>query len=60
MLSDMPFLSLLPLGAHEYHGDHLPFETDWIIAESFAKALTLQTKEQFPIALLPVEKLAIL
>ncbi|EJF74336.1 creatininase family protein [Bartonella birtlesii] len=57
MLSDMPFLSLLPLGAHEYHGDHLPFETDWIIAESFAKALTLQTKEQFPIALLPVEKI---
>ncbi|WP_019220133.1 creatininase family protein [Bartonella florencae] len=57
MLSDTPFLALLPLGAHEYHGDHLPFETDWIIAEAFAKALTLQTKEQFPIALLPVEKI---
>ncbi|MET3590411.1 creatinine amidohydrolase [Bartonella silvatica] len=56
MVSDTPFLALLPLGAHEYHGNHLPFETDWIIAEAFAKALTLQTKEQFHIALLPVEK----
>lgn len=57
MVSDTPFLALLPLGAHEYHGNHLPFETDWIIAEAFAKALTLQTKEQFHIALLPVEKI---
>ncbi len=53
----MPFLALLPLGAHEYHGNHLPFETDWIIAEAFAKALTLQTDTQFPIELLPVEKI---
>ncbi|WP_375620126.1 MULTISPECIES: creatininase family protein [unclassified Bartonella] len=57
MVSNTPFLALLPLGAHEYHGEHLPFETDWIIAEAFAKALTLQTKEQFHIALLPVEKI---
>ncbi|WP_375656233.1 MULTISPECIES: creatininase family protein [unclassified Bartonella] len=57
MISNTPFLALLPLGAHEYHGEHLPFETDWIIAEAFAKALTLQTKEQFHIALLPVEKI---
>ncbi|WP_336294571.1 creatininase family protein [Bartonella sp. CB169] len=57
MKPDTPFLALLPLGAHEYHGNHLPFETDWIIAEAFAKALTLQKKEQFPIALLPVEKI---
>ncbi|MET3560883.1 creatinine amidohydrolase [Bartonella japonica] len=57
MISNTPFLALLPLGAHEYHGNHLPFETDWIIAEAFAKALTLQTKEQFHIALLPVEKI---
>ncbi|CDO47331.1 creatininase [Bartonella henselae] len=57
MISDIPFLALLPLGAHEYHGDHLPFETDWIIAEAFAKALTVKTKKQFHIALLPVEKI---
>ncbi|EJF82259.1 hypothetical protein MCU_01579 [Bartonella elizabethae Re6043vi] len=57
MVSNTPFLALLPLGAHEYHGEHLPFETDWIIAEAFAKALTLETKEQFHIALLPVEKI---
>ncbi|AQX21033.1 creatinine amidohydrolase [Bartonella sp. CDC_skunk] len=57
MVSDLLPLALLPLGAHEYHGNHLPFETDWIIAESFAKALTLETKEQFQITLLPVEKI---
>ncbi|WP_455465739.1 creatininase family protein [Bartonella sp. B39] len=57
MVSDTPFLAILPLGAHEYHGSHLPFETDWIIAEAFAKTLTLQTKEQFHITLLPVEKI---
>ncbi|WP_406604170.1 creatininase family protein [Bartonella gliris] len=57
MTSDTPFLALLPLGAHEYHGNHLPFETDWIIAEAFAKELTLQMNKQFPIALLPVEKI---
>ncbi|KEG18295.1 hypothetical protein H710_01143 [Bartonella bacilliformis Ver097] len=57
MVSDIPPLALLPLGAHEYHGDHLPFETDWIIAESFAKALTLKTKEKFHITRLPVEKI---
>ncbi|ABM44420.1 creatininase family protein [Bartonella bacilliformis] len=57
MVSDIPFLALLPLGAHEYHGDHLPFETDWIIAESFAKALILKTKKQFHITCLPVEKI---
>ncbi|EJF97880.1 hypothetical protein MEI_01066 [Bartonella vinsonii subsp. arupensis Pm136co] len=57
MVPNTPFLALLPLGAHEYHGNHLPFETDWIIAEAFAKALTFQAKEQFPIMLLPVEKI---
>ncbi len=29
--SDM--IVVLPLGAHEQHGPHLPFETDTIIAE---------------------------
>ncbi|WP_336288102.1 MULTISPECIES: creatininase family protein [unclassified Bartonella] len=57
MISNTPFLALLPLGAHEYHGNHLPFETDWIIAQAFAEALTLQMKKQFHIALLPVEKI---
>ncbi|MCZ2204455.1 creatininase family protein [Bartonella sp. A05] len=57
MISDTPSLAILPLGAHEYHGNHLPLETDWIIAEAFAKALTLQTKKQFQISLLPVEKI---
>ncbi|ENN90497.1 creatininase family protein [Bartonella bovis] len=57
MISDTLSLALLPLGAHEYHGNHLPFETDWIIAEAFAKALVSQIKGQFHIKLLPVEKI---
>ncbi|ENN94024.1 creatininase family protein [Bartonella bovis] len=57
MISDTLSLALLPLGAHEYHGNHLPFETDWIIAEAFAKALYSQIKGQFHIKLLPVEKI---
>ncbi|WP_455476804.1 creatininase family protein [Bartonella sp. B41] len=56
MMQNRPSLAILPLGAYEYHGEHLPLETDWIIAEAFAKELTLHAKEQFHITLLPVEK----
>ena len=34
--SDM--IVVLPLGAHEQHGPHLPFETDTIIAEGIVAA----------------------
>jgi len=34
-----PSIVVLPLGAHEYHGPHLPFETDTILANAFAKAI---------------------
>lgn len=30
-------IAVLPLGAHEQHGPHLPFETDTIIAEGVAR-----------------------
>lgn len=45
---------ILPLGATEQHGPHLPAETDWIIAE----AIAARAAADFPSALeiLPVEK----
>ena len=45
---------LLPLGATEQHGPHLPAETDWIIAEAVAS----RAVEKFPeaVEVLPVEK----
>ncbi len=30
-------IAILPLGAHEYHGEHLPLTTDAVIAQAFAK-----------------------
>lgn len=35
-------IAVLPLGAHEQHGPHLPFETDTIIAEGIAARLAEQ------------------
>jgi creatinine amidohydrolase len=32
-------IAILPLGAHEYHGPHLPLETDAIIASGIARRL---------------------
>jgi creatinine amidohydrolase len=32
-------ITILPLGAHEYHGPHLPLETDTLIAEGIAARL---------------------
>jgi len=32
-------IAVLPLGAHEHHGPHLPFETDTIIADGIAARL---------------------
>jgi creatinine amidohydrolase len=32
-------IAILPLGAHEYHGPHLPLETDTLIAEGIAVRL---------------------
>ena len=44
---------ILPLGAHEQHGPHLPFETDALIAETFGKKLDQQS--QHATKLLPTE-----
>ncbi|CAH0535250.1 Putative mycofactocin system creatinine amidohydrolase family protein MftE [Vibrio stylophorae] len=39
-------LALLPLGATEPHGDHLPLNTDNLLAERFAKKLDAKLREQ--------------
>ena len=49
-------IAILPLGAHEYHGCHLPAETDAIIANAFAQRLATQVVEHHKILALPVEK----
>ena len=40
-------IAILPLGAHEYHGPHLPLETDTIIA----KAVVARLRQALPDAL---------
>lgn len=46
---------MLPLGATEQHGPHLPPETDWIIAEAVA-ARSAARSGDLPVEVLPVEK----
>lgn len=49
-------IALLPLGATEQHGPHLPPETDWIIAEAVAVKAAAELSARTPIDVLPVEK----
>lgn len=49
-------IAVLPLGAHEQHGPHLPFETDAIIAEGVARRAAALTAGRLDVELLPVEK----
>lgn len=48
-------ISVLPLGAHEQHGPHLPFETDAIIAGAIAQRLAAAAPLQVALEMLPVE-----
>lgn len=48
-------LAILPLGATEQHGPHLPPETDWIIAEAMA-ARTVALLPDLALEVLPVER----
>lgn len=48
-------IALLPLGAHEQHGPHLPFETDALIATGIANRLVARMPADIPVSLLPVE-----
>ncbi len=46
---------VLPLGAHEQHGPHLPFETDTLIAQGIVARLKQALPETLPVTFLPVE-----
>lgn len=49
------WIAVLPLGAHEQHGPHLPFETDTIIAKGMACALAERLPQDLPVTFLPTE-----
>jgi len=48
-------IAILPLGAHEQHGPHLPFETDALIAEAIARRVVDALPAEVDVRLLPVE-----
>ena len=48
-------IAVLPLGAHEQHGPHLPFDTDALIAQAVADRLRDTVQAPIRIELLPVE-----
>jgi creatinine amidohydrolase len=49
-------IAILPLGAHEYHGPHLPLETDAVIAEGVARRLKTALGAR-DVIMLPVERI---
>jgi creatinine amidohydrolase len=51
----MPRICLLPLGATEQHGPHLPVETDTIIAQAVASRASALVESEIAVELLPVE-----
>lgn len=48
-------IAILPLGAHEQHGPHLPFETDALIVHAVAQRLLNAAPDHVRLELLPVE-----
>lgn len=48
-------IAVLPLGATEQHGPHLPFETDTLIAEAVASRLKKHLAGELPATFLPTE-----
>jgi creatinine amidohydrolase len=51
------WIAVLPLGATEQHGPHLPFETDTLIAEAIVERLVARLPDSAPVVFLPVEKI---
>jgi creatinine amidohydrolase len=51
------WIAVLPLGAHEQHGPHLPFDTDTLIAAGIVERLRRQLPRNLPVTVLPVEPL---
>lgn len=51
----MSKIAILPLGAYEQHGPHLPFETDTLIAMGFMEHLQKSRPEDLNLTFLPCE-----
>jgi creatinine amidohydrolase len=51
------WIAVLPLGATEQHGPHLPVDTDWIIADGIAKATIEKLPLTMPVTFLPTERI---
>jgi creatinine amidohydrolase len=49
------WIAVLPLGAHEQHGPHLPFDTDTLIAEGIVARLKAALPAGLPATFLPTE-----
>ena len=50
------WIAVLPLGAHEQHGPHLPFDTDALIAAGIVARLKAALPAALPATVLPTEK----
>src|SRR5262245_6076077 len=51
----MKTIAVLPLGAHEQHGPHLPFETDALIAAGLVERVKSALPDSLSVEFLPVE-----
>lgn len=49
------WIAVLPLGAHEQHGPHLPFNTDTLIAAGLVQRLIAALPADLPATFLPAE-----
>jgi creatinine amidohydrolase len=49
------WIAVLPLGAYEQHGPHLPFETDRLIAEGIVSRLKVALPANLPVTFLAAE-----
>lgn len=49
------WIAVLPLGAHEQHGPHLPFDTDMLIAEGIVSRLKAALPADLPVTFLAAE-----
>jgi creatinine amidohydrolase len=45
--------AVLPIGSTEYHGDHLPFGTDTLVAESLASAVAARVDDMLRLPTMP-------
>jgi len=50
-------IAVLPLGAYEFHGGHLPFETDAIIAGGVAECTARMLPDDMDVVFLPTEEI---